>query len=282
MRYFLAMPETNQSPTADAGGPYNVNEGTSVTVTASGNDPEGGVLTYAWDLDNDGSFETAGQSVNFSALDGPSSHTIAVQVTDEGGLTATDQATVNALNVAPTADFTSTPSTLLVGQSATVAFSNPFDPSGADTTTGFQYSYDCMDDSTFEPASPSDASYTCTYPTAGTFTARGRIADKDGDFTDYTVEVTVLTPQQGTAGLIERVRDLVNHGALNGGQGNALIAKLEAAIQQLDRSNVATAIQQLESFVNQVNALIGSGVLPSAEGQLLIDAADELLAALGW
>ncbi|HEU0297499.1 MAG TPA: PKD domain-containing protein [Anaerolineales bacterium] len=99
---FVTMSVTNQPPTTDAGGPYSVDEGASVTVNASGNDPEGGALVYAWDLDNNGTFETPGQSATFSAvsLAGPSSHTIAVQVTDDGGLTATDQATVNVLDVA--------------------------------------------------------------------------------------------------------------------------------------------------------------------------------------
>ncbi len=70
----------NAPPTVDAGGPYSVNEGSSVTVTATGSDPNGDTLTYEWDLDNNGSFETAGQSATFSAagLDGPNSYTIHV------------------------------------------------------------------------------------------------------------------------------------------------------------------------------------------------------------
>jgi len=93
----------NQPPTIDAGGPYQVNEGNSVQVAAIGNDPENGPLTYAWDLDNNGSFETPGQTITFSAagLDGPSSRTITVQVTDDGGLTASAQAIVNVVNVVP-------------------------------------------------------------------------------------------------------------------------------------------------------------------------------------
>jgi predicted extracellular nuclease len=89
----------NAPPVVDAGGPYDVIEGGSVLVTATGSDPNGGSLSYAWDLDNNGSFETAGQSATFSAaaLSAPGSHTIRVRVTDEGGLTATDEATVRVI-----------------------------------------------------------------------------------------------------------------------------------------------------------------------------------------
>jgi len=466
--YDVFIRALNQPPTADAGGLYSVNEGASVTVTASGNDSEGGPLTYAWDLNNDGTFETSGQSATFSAasLDGPTSRTIKVQVTDNGGLTATDQATVNVLNVAPgatfnepgtvdegsiinlsltdptdpssadveagftyafdcgdgggygafgssasascptdddgaraiggkirdkdggeteytatvtidnvaptatfdepgavnegnainlsltgaidpssadvtagftyafdcgdgngygsfspagsascptddngtrivggkirdrdsgeteytaavtidnvapTASFANTSSTLIAGQSATLVFSNPSDPSAADTAAGFLYSYDCTNDGAFELAASSLTSYACSYPAAGAFTARGRIADKDGSYTDYTAAITVLTPQQAIEGLIEKVRDLVRRGVLNNGQGNALIAKLEAAIRSLDRGNVNTALNQLGAFVNQVNAFMNAGILPPSEGQLLLDCANQIIAAL--
>ena len=275
----------NQPPAAAAGGLFDVDEGASVTVTASGSDPEAGALTFAWDLDNNGTFETPGQSATFSAasLDGPSNHTIVVQVTDEGGLTATDQATVNVLNVVPTAGFTSTPSTLFVGQSATLAFSNPFDPGAADMTAGFDYSYDCTNDGTFEPVNPSDASFTCAYPTTGTFTALGRIADKDGGFTDYTVEIIVMTPREGTEGLIDQVQSLIEQGIVSQGQGNALIAKLDGAIKQLEKGNTKTAINELQAFINQVNDLMNSTppILTPAEGQPLIDAANAIIAALG-
>ncbi|MGH3863250.1 ExeM/NucH family extracellular endonuclease [Actinokineospora sp.] len=86
-------------PSVDAGGPYAVVEGSSVTVSASGSDPDGDAVTYAWDLDNNGSFETAGQSATFSAagIAAPASRTIAVRITDAGGLTATDTAVVNVI-----------------------------------------------------------------------------------------------------------------------------------------------------------------------------------------
>jgi uncharacterized protein len=86
-------------PIVDAGGPYTVVEGRSTSLSATGNDPDGGALTYAWDLDGDGTFETAGQTVSFMAgpNQAPATVTVAVQVTDDTGVTATDTATVNVV-----------------------------------------------------------------------------------------------------------------------------------------------------------------------------------------
>ena len=96
---FIVGLDLSLAPSVDAGGPYTVVEGDTVTVTATGTDPEGGALTYAWDLDNNGTFETAGQSATYTAAanSAPSSPTIAVQVTDGAGQTAVDTATVNVI-----------------------------------------------------------------------------------------------------------------------------------------------------------------------------------------
>jgi predicted extracellular nuclease len=89
----------NAAPTVDAGGPYAVIEGGSVTVSATGSDPDGDSLTYAWDLDGNGSFETPGASATFSAagIEAPAVRTISVQATDPDGLVATDSATVHVI-----------------------------------------------------------------------------------------------------------------------------------------------------------------------------------------
>ncbi|HLE48710.1 MAG TPA: PKD domain-containing protein [Patescibacteria group bacterium] len=94
----------NSPPTVSSGGPYSVNEGDSVDLTANGSDPDNDTLSYTWDLDNNGTFETSGQTVSFSAvnLDGPGISNVAVKVTDGGGLTATDQTSIDILNVQPT------------------------------------------------------------------------------------------------------------------------------------------------------------------------------------
>jgi 2',3'-cyclic-nucleotide 2'-phosphodiesterase (5'-nucleotidase family) len=87
------------APTVSSGGPYSVIEGASVNLNASGQDINGNDLTYAWDLDNNGSFETVGQSVSFSAPAGsaPASFTVKVRGTDPGGLTTVQTTAVNVI-----------------------------------------------------------------------------------------------------------------------------------------------------------------------------------------
>jgi hypothetical protein len=160
-------------------------------VNATGNDPENRPLIYAWDLDNDGDYETPGQNVNFAALEGPSIQVISVQVTDDGGLMATDTTTVTVDNVAPFADFANYPGLINEGDSAGLIFSDPYDQSETDRAAGFLYSYDCKNDGSFELIDSSSASYVCTYPDNGIFATLGRIKDKDEGFTDYTSQIIV-------------------------------------------------------------------------------------------
>ena len=100
---YRTFAERHNFPTASAGGPYSVNEGDSITLTALGNDPENDPLTFAWDLNDDGIFETPGQSVTFSAegINGPHFYIIRVQVINSKGFSVIDQTTLDVVNVAP-------------------------------------------------------------------------------------------------------------------------------------------------------------------------------------
>ncbi len=80
--------------------------------------------------------------------------------------------------------------------------------------------------------------------------------------------------------LVAQVQNLVTLEALNQGQGNSLQVKLLGAIQQADRGNVGAAINIIESFINQANDLMDSGVLLLGEGEPLIASAQAAIAAL--
>jgi methionine-rich copper-binding protein CopC len=94
-----APPPGGEPPSVDAGGPYAVVEGGSVTVSATGSDPDGDPIDYAWDLDGDGTYETAGETATFSAagITAPASRTIRVRGSDPGGMSDNDAATVNVI-----------------------------------------------------------------------------------------------------------------------------------------------------------------------------------------
>jgi hypothetical protein len=80
--------------------------------------------------------------------------------------------------------------------------------------------------------------------------------------------------------LVRDVEGLVAQGLLSAGRGNALLAKLQAALASLARGQEEAAGHQLEAFVNQVEALVRSGHLPPGEGQALIREAQATAALL--
>jgi probable HAF family extracellular repeat protein len=107
-RAFLLTPEPAMPPIADADGPYSIYVGDTLTLDASGStDDDNDIVSYMWDLNDDGSFETdaGGQAVfdvNYPYLQslglivgGP--YDIHVQVTDSEEQSDTDTSTLTIL-----------------------------------------------------------------------------------------------------------------------------------------------------------------------------------------
>ncbi|HEX4796632.1 MAG TPA: SdrD B-like domain-containing protein [Humisphaera sp.] len=189
------------TPIAKAGGPYSVVEGGKVTLDGGASSEAGGsIASYAWDFNYDGNTFTAdasGKTASFSAagIDGPAARTVALRVTDSLGHSAIASTTVNITDVSPTAKLTG--GTIMLGSAGSVAFSGAADPSPADVTAGFKYSFDFNNDGTFEitDATSSSATVPASFLlTAGAHTIRGRIKDKDGGFTTYTTTIQVNAP----------------------------------------------------------------------------------------
>ncbi|MDF1552331.1 MAG: PKD domain-containing protein, partial [Deferrisomatales bacterium] len=100
----------NQAPIADAGGPYSGGEGTPITLDGTGSsDPDAGdVLTYAWDLDDDGLYDDATGPTVTHVWPTDGTYTVGLLVGD-GLETDTDTAVVTVADLAPTAAFTWAP-----------------------------------------------------------------------------------------------------------------------------------------------------------------------------
>ena len=169
----------NVAPTAEAGGPYYGDEGSAIFLTGSATDPGTDVLTYAWDLDNDGVYETPGKNVSKTwAQDG--TYTVGLKVTDDNGGVDTDNATVTVNDLDPTAAFSYSPASPVVGE--TVSFTN--ESTSYDGITSWLWDFGDGDTSTEQnPTHP--------YLSASTFTVSLTVTEADGDSDMTSQSITV-------------------------------------------------------------------------------------------
>ncbi len=93
----------NIAPTAEAGGPYNGNWGQAINFTGTAMDPgpeDVATLTYDWDLDDDGIYESVGKNVQKSYSRGEK-HKVWFRVKDDDGGIGLDSALVTITNEPP-------------------------------------------------------------------------------------------------------------------------------------------------------------------------------------
>jgi hypothetical protein len=98
----------NEPPTADANGPYDVDEGSPITLDGSGSTDDSGIVSYEWDLDYDGmtfdvDLSTASPTIMHTFPD-DFSGTVGLRVTDAEGESDIDDASLEVRNVAPDVD----------------------------------------------------------------------------------------------------------------------------------------------------------------------------------
>ena len=176
----------------NAGGPppdhYEGFEGSSVMLDASASsDPEGGSLTYAWDLDNDGQYDDATGATVLHAFADNGTYTIGVQVTDSAGLASTSATTVTVTNVAPSASF-GNDGPVNEGTDFELSLTGASDASLADEAAGFEFAFDCGGG---YGAYSSVSTASCPTNDNGSPTVKGKLRDKDGGETEYSATVTV-------------------------------------------------------------------------------------------
>ena len=86
-----------------------------------------------------------------------------------------------------------------------------------------------------------------------------------------TLTLTILTPAQAIPNVITTIQGLQTAGVLNGGQANSLIVKLNHAIDSLNsKPGQPTGCNQLQAFVNEVNAYVSAGTLTQAQADTVL------------
>ena len=181
---------SNQPPTANAGGPYQGNEGAGIPMSsATASDPDlSDTLTYNWGANsalcsfNDASLLnptlTCADNGNFTAT---------LEVDDGINPPVTSDADVTVDNVAPTAVFGNN-GPVNEGNDINLSLTSPFDPSSEDTAFGFDYAFDC---GSGYGAFSAAGTAICSTDDNGARAVRATIRDKDGGFTEYIASVPI-------------------------------------------------------------------------------------------
>jgi len=104
--YLVIVIDVNEPPSAEAGGPYSVDEGKTLELSGNGSDPNRAEdpLALAWDFDGDGEFDDGVGPNPSASWTGNGTYMVTLQVSD-GLLTATDTAEVTVNDLSPTVDF---------------------------------------------------------------------------------------------------------------------------------------------------------------------------------
>ena len=191
---------TNAAPVADAGGPYTVDEGTSVTLDGSrSSDPDGDDLTLRWDLDGDGTFETSDNAPSLTGEDGPSDTEVTVEACDPSGACDESSATVTTRNVAPAVDAVDV---TVEGRQVSVVVSYS-DPGSFDTHTVTVDWGDGTADHATPPVGERTVELMHEYAPGTTATGSVRVIDDDGAVATASFDVTI----EASAEPLYRVRN---------------------------------------------------------------------------
>ena len=187
----LTVNTSDGVPVPDAHGPYTVGEQGTVQLGGTARDADDTLLTFTWDLDGDGSFETSGASPTFSAAgrDGPTSQAVTLKVCDPGLHCATAGTTVTITNVAPTATFHVSATTVNEGSPFSLSMTGATDVAAADVAAGFTYAFDCG--AGYAPASAASTA-NCTTIDNVALTVGGKVFDKDGGSSETRTTVSVV------------------------------------------------------------------------------------------
>ncbi len=175
----------DRAPVAATDGPYTGMEGAAVTLGAAGSsDPDGDLLTYAWDF-GDGTTGTGAAPTHTWADNG--TYVVTLTVSDPAGAEATATTSVTVFNVAPVVDaFAGAGILAHQAYSATGSFADP----GADQWTG---TVNYGDGTGEQPLALAGTSFSLShvYAATGTFAVTVTVADDDGASSTKTATVTV-------------------------------------------------------------------------------------------
>ena len=275
---FMAWVSTavNRAPTLAATHPaVTFAEGTTATNTGTFSDPDGDTLALTA---SSGSVTAGGSgtwSWSIAAADDVNAQPVTITAGDGHGNTASVTFSLTVTNVAPTARIDSyipaltNPRIIVPGEQITF-WGGYTDPGVLDTHTA---SWDFGDGASGSGLSPTHA-----YTASGSYTVTFSVTDDDGGVGQARTTVMVQTASQALDTIASYVQGI---SSLNAGEKKSLIAKLNAAAASAARGDKQAANNQLNAFLNELQADVKTGKVSTTDAIRLRSAVLAIKAALG-
>jgi len=271
--------ESNRkAPTATIhGATANVKEGATITLTASAisdsADDNNAGFKFNWTATEYGNALPSGTAATYVLkVDDEGSYTVTLQATDDGGVpSAIVSVAIAAVDSKPTVSGLQVSNPMIVTTQQTLTFSGTYGDDGAAVDSSYKATWNFGDGISSPPTAP-PAGLTASHPYSapGTYTATLTVQDDDGTTGSATTTVTVLTPLQAIGRIGNYLQGLTD---LKEGPKNSLQVKLNAAADSYQRGNAGAACNQMNAFINEVDADQKSGRLTTGEAGTLTDAA---------
>jgi len=180
----------NQPPVAEfTWTPMHPESSELVTFDASDSfDPDGSIVLYEWDWDNDGIFDESNliPIATHSWLQ-PGSYPVVLKVSDDDSAEGISVKIVYISVMPPVADFTWTPTSPISGEMVTFDASDSFDPDGSIVL----YEWDWDGDGVFDESNTTHIAFHSWFQPGSYFVAL-RVTDNDGANNTETKVVNVL------------------------------------------------------------------------------------------
>jgi PGF-pre-PGF domain-containing protein/PGF-CTERM protein len=184
---FTTRPKPNAPPSVSVPDKVTTAVGNQTQIDATtSSDPDGSIVSYEWDLDDDGEFERSG-GVLTAVFDRVQNRTLTVRVTDDEGATATGTTSLLVTDMAPPTPRLAVP--VQPTPNTTVTFS------GADSTDAGRiasYEWDLNGDGEFERTTEAPA-VSVQYESPGDRLVRLRVTDTAGNSATVERRVSVVS-----------------------------------------------------------------------------------------
>jgi hypothetical protein len=258
--------------------PLSVPEGSPVPFTGGGTTPSAAdapSLRLDWSVTKNGSPYSIGSGQAFSFTpDDDGTYEVTFKVTDDGNMSDSKSMTVTATNVAPNAAITGVAGSVPLVTTAEEMLTFSGAVSDADKADAYTITWNFGDGAHASGLTV----VTHAYASSGNYNVTFQVSDGEGGVGTATRTVSVQTTPQAIGSIASAVQALPG---LTAGQKNSLLAKLNAAADAAARGNTTAAHNELNAFLNELQADVNSGKVTAAAAGNLRSAVHAIQGSLG-